>query len=294
MFLVLQTVVFLGLMFVAQSLMAWLINLAFSPFKEIPPKGKLSPSSVSLTIYVFLDVSLSLCCIVHVCNVWRNHLSPTPAFFIWSTNPLYVYRIEKKIHFCISHFSTGKILDPFVTIDYIFIAHNKIVTTLFIYHIDLFVWNSSNVEWDMNKLTIFNSLGSFVGTLKSIISSIAMIDWFLLRRVIFISTSVRFIFFGYFWDCIFIFLSMGIFRFIQFIHFIHVCRLDFKIFRIAPLIWVAFPKQYSNRFFTGLYVFYDLVYTNFHRLLHVRWLYPLIHKHHHRQVGTMPRNFWVE
>ena len=31
------------------------------------------------------------------------------------------------------------------------------------------------------------------------------------------------------------------------------------------------------------YLFYDFWYYLFHRFLHVRWLYPYIHKHHHRQ-----------
>ena len=31
------------------------------------------------------------------------------------------------------------------------------------------------------------------------------------------------------------------------------------------------------------YVFYDFFYTLFHRALHIRALYPLIHKHHHKQ-----------
>lgn len=35
--------------------------------------------------------------------------------------------------------------------------------------------------------------------------------------------------------------------------------------------------------YVALHVVYDLFYTLFHTALHVRWLYPLIHKHHHRQ-----------
>lgn len=32
-----------------------------------------------------------------------------------------------------------------------------------------------------------------------------------------------------------------------------------------------------------LFISYDLVYVQFHRALHIRALYPLVHKHHHRQ-----------
>lgn len=35
--------------------------------------------------------------------------------------------------------------------------------------------------------------------------------------------------------------------------------------------------------FVAFYVAYDLVYTLFHRALHIRAIYPWIHKHHHKQ-----------
>lgn len=35
--------------------------------------------------------------------------------------------------------------------------------------------------------------------------------------------------------------------------------------------------------FVALYVVYDLFYTLFHRFLHHRSVYWLVHKHHHRQ-----------
>lgn len=38
------------------------------------------------------------------------------------------------------------------------------------------------------------------------------------------------------------------------------------------------------------YIFYDFFYCNFHRILHIRWLYPLIHKHHHRQKAPSRGN----
>lgn len=40
----------------------------------------------------------------------------------------------------------------------------------------------------------------------------------------------------------------------------------------------------------GFYLFYDLWYMLFHRLLHVRALYPIIHKHHHRQKAPSRGN----
>lgn len=40
----------------------------------------------------------------------------------------------------------------------------------------------------------------------------------------------------------------------------------------------------------AFYVFYDFFYANFHRLLHIRSLYGLIHKHHHRQKAPSRGN----
>ena len=40
----------------------------------------------------------------------------------------------------------------------------------------------------------------------------------------------------------------------------------------------------------AFYAFYDYFYMWFHYLLHVRWLYPLIHKHHHRQKAPSRGN----
>ncbi len=38
------------------------------------------------------------------------------------------------------------------------------------------------------------------------------------------------------------------------------------------------------------YIFYDFFYCNFHRILHIRSIYPLIHKHHHRQKAPSRGN----
>lgn len=40
----------------------------------------------------------------------------------------------------------------------------------------------------------------------------------------------------------------------------------------------------------AFYFFYDFIYMNFHRILHFRSLYPLIHKHHHRQKAPSRGN----
>lgn len=40
----------------------------------------------------------------------------------------------------------------------------------------------------------------------------------------------------------------------------------------------------------AFYIFYDFFYMNFHRVLHLRSLYPLVHKHHHRQKAPSRGN----
>ena len=40
----------------------------------------------------------------------------------------------------------------------------------------------------------------------------------------------------------------------------------------------------------GFYLFYDLCYLCFHQFLHLRPVYPLIHKHHHRQKAPSRGN----
>jgi sterol desaturase/sphingolipid hydroxylase (fatty acid hydroxylase superfamily) len=96
-----------------------------------------------------------------------------------------------------------KVLYRLETIDYIYIGFNELMTALFGYHINLFLWNSSNVEWDFDKLSFRNTIFALV----------------------------------------------------------------------------------------ALYLSYDFVYTNFHRLLHVRGLYKYIHKHHHRQMAPFRGTF---
>eukprot|EP01038_Epipyxis_sp_PR26KG_P013233 gene13233-17736_t len=38
------------------------------------------------------------------------------------------------------------------------------------------------------------------------------------------------------------------------------------------------------------YLVYDFLYMNFHKFLHLRWLYPYVHKHHHRQKAPSRGN----
>jgi sterol desaturase/sphingolipid hydroxylase (fatty acid hydroxylase superfamily) len=40
----------------------------------------------------------------------------------------------------------------------------------------------------------------------------------------------------------------------------------------------------------AFYIFYDFFYMNFHRILHIRSLYALVHKHHHRQKAPSRGN----
>merc|ERR1712086_612884 len=81
--------------------------------------------------------------------------------------------------------------------DYIFLAINTAITTMYMYHLRMFILNANNISWAAEDATVFNTLGS----------------------------------------CL---LQLGV---------------------------------------------YDMVYCPWHRALHLPGLYPLIHKHHHRQVA---------
>eukprot|EP00606_Chrysophyceae_sp_TOSAG23-5_P001065 GSChrysophyteH2.ASY1.ANO1.307.1 assembled CDS len=56
--------------------------------------------------------------------------------------------------------------------------------------------------------------------------------------------------------------------------------------------WAADKATIANTLGSlGLfYVFYDLFYMWFHRILHIRSIYPLIHKHHHKQKAPSRGN----
>ena len=99
-----QTAAFCVLIFLAQGVMAFLINLCFSPVSEIPIKKKAG---------------------------------------------------TKKY--------TVKVLEEFEMIDHCFILFNKVVTTMFTYHVYAFAYNSPKVEWDPERLSIANTAGAVVG-----------------------------------------------------------------------------------------------------------------------------------
>lgn len=41
----------------------------------------------------------------------------------------------------------------------------------------------------------------------------------------------------------------------------------------------------------GFFVLYDFFYASFHRMLHARWIYKYVHKHHHRQISPTRGNY---
>ena len=55
-----------------------------------------------------------------------------------------------------------KPLKNFEFIDHAFILHNKFVTILFLYHIDCFIWTSSNVSWKASELTFQNTVLAYI------------------------------------------------------------------------------------------------------------------------------------
>lgn len=74
------------------------------------------------------------------------------------------------------------------------------------------------------------------------------------------------------------------------------------VFFVYHILWVCYycssikwALEDANIFNTlgsliAFYIFYDFFYANFHRLLHAKELYPLIHKHHHRQKAPSRGN----
>jgi sterol desaturase/sphingolipid hydroxylase (fatty acid hydroxylase superfamily) len=58
------------------------------------------------------------------------------------------------------------------------------------------------------------------------------------------------------------------------------------------VIWSLHEVSFGNTIgvLLAFYIFYDLGYSLFHRLLHVRGLYAFVHKHHHRQTAPYRGN----
>ena len=62
--------------------------------------------------------------------------------------------------------------------------------------------------------------------------------------------------------------------------------------KFSSITWDMKDINLSNTLgsLLGFYIFYDFFYMNFHRFLHIRALYPLVHKHHHRQKAPSRGN----
>lgn len=57
----------------------------------------------------------------------------------------------------------GKHLDEFEFMDRLYVAMNKCATMFFVYHLAQFCWYHDGVEWDLDKITGYNTLLSLVG-----------------------------------------------------------------------------------------------------------------------------------
>ena len=69
-------------------------------------------------------------------------------------------------------------------------------------------------------------------------------------------------------------------------HLIWVCQ------KSTTIAWNASEATIFNTLgsLVCFYIFYDFFYMNFHRILHFRWLYAYIHKHHHKQKAPSRGN----
>jgi sterol desaturase/sphingolipid hydroxylase (fatty acid hydroxylase superfamily) len=69
-------------------------------------------------------------------------------------------------------------------------------------------------------------------------------------------------------------------------HLIWVCQ------KSNSISWLAEEVTLLNTAgsLTAFYIFYDLFYYNFHRILHFRSLYGFVHKHHHKQKAPSRGN----
>ncbi len=62
----------------------------------------------------------------------------------------------------ISQKESVKPLQQFEYIDHAFMLFNKVVTVLFIYHVNCFVWTSANVTWSPSELTLQNTVVAYI------------------------------------------------------------------------------------------------------------------------------------
>ena len=76
---------------------------------------------------------------------------------------------------------------------------------------------------------------------------------------------------------------------------IFVNHTQYIVHRVPCIIWSIEKITISNTLFSliAFYIFYDLIYTLFHRALHHRSVYALIHKHHHRQKAPSRGNIYI-
>lgn len=59
---------------------------------------------------------------------------------------------------------TGKHLDQFTWLDWLFVYINRISVPVMTYHLFSFTWRAQgHVEWDMEKMSLLNTLGSLIG-----------------------------------------------------------------------------------------------------------------------------------
>jgi sterol desaturase/sphingolipid hydroxylase (fatty acid hydroxylase superfamily) len=73
---------------------------------------------------------------------------------------------------------------------------------------------------------------------------------------------------------------------------IFVYHVIYVTYNTPSIEWASNKVTWKNTIcsLVGFYVVYDFFYMWFHRILHIRWLYPLIHKHHHRQKAPSRGN----
>ena len=77
-------------------------------------------------------------------------------------------------------------------------------------------------------------------------------------------------------------------------HLVYVCYYTPSIGSYTPSIEWSHEKVNIQNTLGSLslfYLFYDFFYMNFHRFLHIQSLYPLVHKHHHRQKAPSRGNY---